>query len=626
MPTAAETVTQVLRLANEVNTLARQHGREDLSEILSRVAARWKEDETTIVVAGAQKRGKSRLINSMLGRPGLLPVDADVATNCCLALRHGPALTAVVTDQVDGSFPIDPGRLSDYASMAGDPARRRDVVSVDVTMDHPLLQGVRLLDTPGVDSLTVGHRQVTVATLQRADALLFTLSAQDQPVLRHELEFLAEAATRVQAVAFVLTKVEDSANWQSLLAENRARLAAFAAERDTRGEPGDQVRHLLGAPWLPVSAKLYEASAALRSIGDAERAEELRLRSGMAALEDYIRGCAGARELARSATVLSAATSVLTALAAVAQDRVAAGSGDGAEPANRLADVEKALAELATTARERRRLGAGNQFLGQEVAGLVRARLAEIRRPYEEAIGELDSRAKIDRYLEQLPDSVERSLQAAWDEILDEAHTMTTQALNEFLASLGLAPAEMDLARVAMPAVRSRDLRIEPSAPARFDFLREGVPAASMAASIGLMLAHLTPVGFVVGPVLAAAVIARRRGWDDVQRNQASLRRLLAEQFAQASGDLALALQREVAGWRTAVEQTADEALAKQRRELETRRAELRSMVGEDPAGRDRARASGSTRLETITALSGRAVTLRAEIAAAVNAMNRPSV
>src|SRR5262245_61833732 len=178
----SELVLRVLRLANEVNTLAKQAGRADLAEVLVQVAARWKETETTVVLAGAQKRGKSRLLNALIGQPGLLPVDADVATNCYLGLRRGPSITARV-HKADADFPIDPAQITDYAAMTGYPAKRREVINVELTVDHPLLEGVRLLDTPGVDSLTVGHRQATVAILQRADALLFALSAQDQPVL-----------------------------------------------------------------------------------------------------------------------------------------------------------------------------------------------------------------------------------------------------------------------------------------------------------------------------------------------------------------------------------------------------------------------------------------------------------
>ncbi|GAA0965913.1 dynamin family protein [Acrocarpospora macrocephala] len=612
---SAELVTRVLRLANEVNTLAKQAGRADLAEVLVQVAARWKETETTVVLAGAQKRGKSRLLNALIGHPGLLPVDADVATNCYLGLRRGPALTAKV-HKASESFAIDPAQITDYASMTGDPAKRREVVNVELTVDHPMLEGVRLLDTPGVDSLTVGHRQATVAILQRADALLFALSAQDQPVLRHELEFLAEAVQRVQAVTFVLTKVEDSANWQALLAENRRRLDTFVAESGLVAPENAAI--LRGAAWLPVSAKLAEAAVAQRRLGRPERADQLHERSGIGRLEEYLRSCAEGRELARSATVVSACVSVLSAVAAVATDHVAGASDDSKEPAKRLAEVETALAELAEIAKERRRYAVGNQFLGREVATIARAHLARVRQPYEQAVGELTKRADLERYLQQLPESVERSIQAAWDEIVAEVSTLVGTALNEFLRSLRLDPMDMDLAKVAMPRVWSHELKSEPTAGAKMDMFREGVPAAAMAASLGLIIAHLNPIGFIIGPALAAAVLVRRREWDEVHRNQQALRRLLAEQFTQAGSEITLALEREVANWRATVEQSADTALATQRKDLESRRAELRTLAAGNVADKRDARESATKRLETIATLTDRAAGLRGEIATAL--------
>ncbi|MDN5933837.1 MAG: dynamin family protein, partial [Pseudonocardia sp.] len=260
-------VAGVLRLANEVHGLARTAGRDDISGPLAEQAGRWKDTTATVVLAGAQKRGKSRLLNCLVGHPDLLPVDADIATHTQVAVTRGPELRATVL-RTDGSrTEVDPAQLPAYASVLGDPAVLREVAGLEVTIDEPLLDGLRLVDTPGVDSLTLGHRHATMGALARADALLFAVSAQDQPILRHELEFLAEAAERILSVAFVLTKVEDSTSWRELLAENRSRLARFCGDLDPV-----VAQRLLEAPWLPVSAKLGEAALTLEAAGHTERA------------------------------------------------------------------------------------------------------------------------------------------------------------------------------------------------------------------------------------------------------------------------------------------------------------------------------------------------------------------
>ncbi|ACZ88699.1 dynamin family protein [Streptosporangium roseum] len=622
-------VTRLLRYANEVHSLAGRCGREDLAKVLAACAGRWKDECTDIVVAGAQKRGKSRLLNTLVGHPDLLPVDADVATNCFLSLRRGPALTAVVHRSTDGGpvqTPITVESIPDYASMRGDAGKRRDVVSVDITLDAPLLDGLRLLDTPGVDSLTVGHRQVTVAMLQRADALLFTLSAQDQPVLRHELEFLAEAAERVQAIAFVLTKVEDSANWQSLQEENKARLRTFVtqavAENPARAAT---LGPLLEAPWIPVSSKLAEAAEAKRREGRRERADTLRARSGMDVLERHLRGFAEGRESARGATVVAAALSVLGALTAGAEDDVAAGSDDEGDVTARLAEVEAELTGLAELAGRRRAGAVANTFLGREVAGIVAARVAEIRQPYENAIATLKTQAQLEKYMAELPESVQRSLEAIWSQIVYDVENLAKGTLNAFARDLGLDPVELAADGRAMPSLTQVQVKGDLAAddPGQVDLVRDVLPASSMGLSFGgLAAALLGPVGFLlVAPAIGAAIFMGRRSLEKVQRSQAAIRGALRDQFAVVAREMTLDLERMVATWRVGVEQTADESLVRRRKELEGRRAELKTSSTRSAADRRKARQSGEDRIAAIASLTTRGHELRKELAAAVAAL-----
>ncbi|MGJ6961864.1 dynamin family protein [Streptosporangium sp. G11] len=622
-------VTRLLRYANEVHALAGQCGRKDLAEVLAACAGRWKDECTDIVVAGAQKRGKSRLLNTLVAHPDLLPVDADVATNCFLSLRRGPRLAAVVhrsTDAGPVQTPITVESIPDYASMRGDAGKRRDVVSVDITLDNPLLDGLRLLDTPGVDSLTVGHRQVTVAMLQRADALLFTLSAQDQPVLRHELEFLAEAAERVQAIAFVLTKVEDSANWRALQEENKARLRTFVTEA-IAASPGRAatLAPLLEAPWIPVSAKLAEAAAVKRREGRTERADTLRARSGMDVLERHLRGFAEGRDSARGATVVAAALSVLGSLATGAKDDVAVGSDDEGDVTARLAEVDAGLAELTELAGRRRAGAVANTFLGREVAGIVAARVSEIRQPYENTIATLKKQAQIDQYMAELPESVQRSLEAAWSQIVYDVEKLARTTLDAFARDLGLDPVDLATDGRAMPNLTQVQVKGDIAAddPGSVDLIRDVLPSASIGLSLGgFATALLGPVGFIlVAPAIGAAIFMGRRSMEKVQRSQAAIRGALRDQFSVVAREMTLDLERMVATWRVGVEQTADESLARRRRELETRRAELKSASARSAADRLKARKSGEDRIAAIATLTTRGQELRGELATAVAAL-----
>lgn len=644
---AASLITRVLTLANEVHSIAKSRGQSDLASTLAEEGRRWKDRTTTIVVAGAQKRGKSRMVNALVDRPDLLPVDADIATHTYLAVRQGPALSVSVRRREDGQireFAIDPREIGDYASALGDPAKRRDVVGVEITVDHPLLQGVRLVDTPGVDSLTVGHRHTTMAMLQEADALLFTLSAQDQPVLRHELEFLAEAAQRIPAVAFVLAKVEDSTSWQALLAEDQRRLATFVERYErARGddEPGqigsaataettpgdgfigdDGPRRLLSAPWFPVSSKLAEAAGRRRAAGAIERAEALLARSGMRDVIGFIRLCADSRELTRCAKVLSMAILALRKLAVAENDRVMAATQSQETVRSRLDEVEVALRELSERGRDRRHFSAECRFLSREVSALVRARLDELRRPYERVIVTLSSRDKVERFLAELPDSVERSLEAGWSELVSEVQGRVAEKLTTFLASMGLDPIEVDLVAMRLPrTVRSRIKPREAAPDRKFDLLREGVPGVTIGASIsGLLVGALglATVGWVVGPVVAAGVIWRRHQYDQAGRDQAGMRQALNEVFAAAANEMTMELDRAITHWQGEAEYRVDAMLANQRRQTEARRAELTALTTRDHAARRDAATIARGHLEKLTALGERATALRAEVVRAL--------
>ena len=123
--------------------------------------------------------------------------------------------------------------------MRGDEVLRQGVTNVDVIRDHPLLErGLTLIDTPGVGGMSRGHRDITMAALQRADVLLFTISAQE-PVSRTELEFLAEASERIDSVLFLVTKSDmntDDRNAQLSAREPRqARDIPPAARSRRRG-------------------------------------------------------------------------------------------------------------------------------------------------------------------------------------------------------------------------------------------------------------------------------------------------------------------------------------------------------------------------------------------------------
>ena len=89
-----QVVRQTLGLANSLHRLLTELGSEN-AKTLEREAARWQDETTTVVVAGEVKRGKSSLVNALIGAD-VLPVDIDIATAVPVALVRAEEQRAIV--------------------------------------------------------------------------------------------------------------------------------------------------------------------------------------------------------------------------------------------------------------------------------------------------------------------------------------------------------------------------------------------------------------------------------------------------------------------------------------------------------------------------------------------------
>jgi hypothetical protein len=88
---------------------ARERGRDDLAARLGQVAERVARTETVVCVVGEFKKGKSALINALLGRP-VCPVDDDLATTTVTVVRYAGERVAMASARAGELVSGDPGR------------------------------------------------------------------------------------------------------------------------------------------------------------------------------------------------------------------------------------------------------------------------------------------------------------------------------------------------------------------------------------------------------------------------------------------------------------------------------------------------------------------------------------
>ncbi len=160
-----------------------------------------------LAVLGEFKRGKSTLINRLLGEP-VLPVGVVPMTSLPILVEHGPRPEVEIELTSGERLRLGPGDLADYATEVGNPENRRQVTRVVVRHPAPILaEGVVLVDTPGIGSAHDHNTEVAHRALAEADAAVFVLSV-DSPASRAELDFLRSVRERVGRLIYVLNKAD----------------------------------------------------------------------------------------------------------------------------------------------------------------------------------------------------------------------------------------------------------------------------------------------------------------------------------------------------------------------------------------------------------------------------------
>ncbi len=191
-----------------------------------------------VAVMGQFKRGKSTLINALLGRE-LLPADVAPITTAVTVVEHGAHEAAVVHFADGHDEPIEAGRLRLFVSEEENPGNRKGVRVARIAMPSPLLAtGMRLVDTPGVGSVFAANAEATREFMPRIDVAVVVLGS-DPPITGDELELVKTVAPGAGGIFYVLNKAD------AVSAPVRAKAEAFTRRvlRDALGTEPDRIIH-----------------------------------------------------------------------------------------------------------------------------------------------------------------------------------------------------------------------------------------------------------------------------------------------------------------------------------------------------------------------------------------------
>ncbi len=179
----------------------------DTSGLYEELREKIQNNVFNLVVLGQFKRGKTSLINALLGAE-ILPTAIVPLTSIATILKYGETVNINVYFNDGRVMDIEPATLPQYVTEKGNPRNEKEVQEVIIAYPSTYLKdGVRLIDTPGVGSVYEHNTDVAYHYLPKSDAALFLLSV-DQPVSKAELEFLKDVQEFSNRIFFLQNKAD----------------------------------------------------------------------------------------------------------------------------------------------------------------------------------------------------------------------------------------------------------------------------------------------------------------------------------------------------------------------------------------------------------------------------------
>lgn len=195
--------SRLLRLAQ----LAEELSSESVAEEARELAERISEGRFYVACVGQFKRGKSTLLNALVGYE-VVPTGFVPVTAVPTVIRFGEQLHARVRMH-DGSWrDIDLRDLKQYVTEELNPENSKGVEGAEVFVPSLLLStGMCFVDTPGLGSVWTGNTATTQAFIPHIDAALVVIGA-DPPIAGEELTLVEAVGKQVQDLILVINKAD----------------------------------------------------------------------------------------------------------------------------------------------------------------------------------------------------------------------------------------------------------------------------------------------------------------------------------------------------------------------------------------------------------------------------------
>jgi len=174
---------------------------------------RLEDKKVTIAVIGQFKRGKTTLINTILGAPllpvGIVPITAAITRIEYAEQKDDVDSTMATVYFTNGlSQQVPAADLHAYISEQENHDNERGVAEVELLTDADFLKdGLTLVDTPGVGSVHEQNSKSAMDFARESDGVIFMLSV-DSPLNQIEVDFLRKVRRFAGKFYFAVNKID----------------------------------------------------------------------------------------------------------------------------------------------------------------------------------------------------------------------------------------------------------------------------------------------------------------------------------------------------------------------------------------------------------------------------------